>query len=195
MLASPKCFGAARALLAVMALIAAPHATAEAAWAIQKFQVFAGAPYFRAGGTIDVVGVDWAEAEDWFPGFDPAEVEQAFNAAAAWYSRKGFPEPLIEPKVETENGRACRIYVCSEGLMVSTAWGAYMGACARSRGARPIFYLNADGPAFRNKKLTAEGYQTVAHELFHALQGKRSWGTPPNPATREGGSGRARPTL
>lgn len=212
----PNRLSAARALLAVMALIAAPHTTAEAAWTTQKFQVFAGAPYQRADGAVEVMGYDWAEAEDWFPGFDRGEVERAFNAAAAWYSKEGFPEPLLEPIVQTENGPAYRVYVCTEAwwasLQVSqfiqelqslftgpqahvshwsscgrdlggdaSVWAAYNGRCAIEKGARPLFFINAEGPAFKNGKLTAQGYQTVAHELFHAIQANTVMGNSPKP--------------
>lgn len=202
----PNRFAAARAVLVALVLGFIPHMT-EAAWEIQQFQVFAGAPYQRADGVVDMIGFDWAEAEDFFPSFDRGEVERAFNEAAAWYSKHKFPEPLLEPIVETETGPAYRIYVCSEQFTISKefyvlieqakglvgmeadiahwadceSWGAYGGACARSKGARPMFYLNADGPAFRDRKLTAEGYQTVAHELFHAIQANSAMGRSPRP--------------
>jgi hypothetical protein len=202
----PNRFATAWALLAMMVLGFIPHMS-EAAWKIRQFEVFAGAPYQRADGVVDAIGVDWAEAEDYFPGFERAEVEKAFNAAAAWYSEKGFPEPLLEPIVETENGPAYRVYVCSEALKASKIfynvvenvkgaagfdrdashwascehWGAYNGACARSQGARPTFYLNANGPAFKNGRLTVEGRQTVTHELFHAIQANTVMGRSPQP--------------
>ncbi|MBT8040894.1 MAG: hypothetical protein KJN78_11660 [Gammaproteobacteria bacterium] len=195
--------------LLVTFMMAAPMpVTVEAEWEIRQFEVFAGAPYQRDDGLVEMIGFDWAEAEDWFSNINRAEVEQAFNDAAAWYSTEGFPEPMIEPIVQTDNGPAYRIYVCSEELMVSTAiynfwewiktkiewegdipnwascgaWGAYNGACARSKGARTFFYLNADGPAFDSDgKLTVKGYQTVAHELFHAIQGNTVMGNSPEP--------------
>lgn len=202
----PNRFATARAFLVVLVLGFMPHMS-EAGWEIQQFEVFAGAPYMRDDGIVDTVGFDWAEAEDWFPGFDREEVERAFNEAAAWYSKQGFPEPLLEPVVGTEKGPAYRIYVCSEELMASKAfynlaewikdkaglegdiphwasceyWGAYGGACARSKGARPTFYLNADGPAFEKGRLTVRGRQTVAHELFHAIQGNTVMGRSPQP--------------
>lgn len=213
----PNRFAAARALLAALVLGAAPH-LAEAAWTIQQFQVFAGAPYQRADGVVEVMGYDWAEAEDWFPGFDKGEVERAFNAAAAWYSSKGFPEPVLEPIVQTGNGPAYRVYVCTEAWWASlqasefmqelqslvtgpqaqishwsscgrslgdghSVWAAYSGRCAVANGARPLFFINADGPAFKKGKLTAEGYQTVAHELFHAIQANTVMGKSPKPCS------------
>lgn len=196
----------ARAIIAVIMVTMLPH-LAEAAWKIQQFQVFAGAPYQRANGAVEAVGFDWAEMEDLFPGFNRQEVESAFNAAAVWYSSRGFPEPLLEPVVDTDNGPAYRIYVCSEqwaasgemhkfaeqlkSLLGATRdianwascenWGAYNGRCAMTQGARPVFFLNADGPAFRNGNLTAQGYQTVAHEIFHAIQANTVMGKSPNP--------------
>jgi len=202
----------ASAGLVLVILTVMPFAAAEAAWEITRFEVFAGAPYMRDDGAVEVIGFDWAEAEDWFPGFDRKEVEEAFNAAAVWYSRQGFPEPLLQPIVQTESGPAYRVYVCSEELMVSKAfynfaewakakaglegdipnwascefWGAYGGACARSKGARPTFYLNADGPAFRKGRLTVKGRQTVAHELFHAIQANTVMGRSLNPCEQNG---------
>ena len=203
-------------LLATLSLAASFATSVEAEWAIQRFEVFAGAPYQRDGGAVDVVGYDWAEVEDWFPDFDREEVERAFNEAAAWYSKQGFPEPLLEPIVDTPHGPAYRVYVCTEAWWLSlqvsqfwqklqslfsgpqahvshwsscgrslgaesSSWAAYSGRCAVSKGARPVFFVNADGPAFRNGKLTAQGYQTVAHELFHAIQSNTVQGKSPEP--------------
>lgn len=207
----------AASLFLALGFLAIPHGEARAAWEIQNFEVFAGAPYQRADGVVEVVGYDWAEAEDWFPDFDRFEVEQAFEQAAAWYSAKGFPDPTLEPVVDTPHGPAYRVYVCSEAWWGSlqasqlvqefsslfsgpeahlthwsscgrsddggsSVWAAYSGRCAAEKvGARPVFFINADGPAFRNGQLTAEGYQTVAHELFHAIQASTVMGKSPNP--------------
>lgn len=208
-----------RSCLLFLALIftVLPSMSVRATWEITEFEVFAGAPYVRDNGVVDAIGYDWAEAEDFFPNFDRAELEKAFNDAADWYSRNGFPEPRLEPIVQTDSGKKYRVYVCSEpfwGITLHLAefwqeltslfvgpqpyvghwsacgasvdseasiWAAYSGHCAASIGARPLFFINADGPAFKDGKLTTQGYQTVAHELFHAIQANTIMGKSPDP--------------
>ncbi|NND45655.1 MAG: hypothetical protein HKN58_10050, partial [Xanthomonadales bacterium] len=105
-----------RTLLGSLLLLAVTCTPALAQWQVQQFEVFAGAPYQRADGVVEMVGFDWAEMEDLFSDTDREQVAQAFAQAASWYAQRGFPEPLLEPVVQTASGPAYRVYVCSEML-------------------------------------------------------------------------------
>jgi len=205
------------ALLATLTLVAVPPVQAEKGWKITQFELFAGAPYQLENGVLQEYGYDWAESEAWLPdNFDRTEVEVALNEAAEWYSKKGFPEPVLEPEVDTENGKAYRVYVCTEAmwgslvlrefgeiigvfdtehslwsdcgreldpntLSTKRTWAGYNGPCAVAQGGRPVMFIKADGPAFDNGRLTARGYATLAHELFHAIQAGTVMSNSPNP--------------
>lgn len=216
----------ARGLCLLLALLMPASALAE--WKVKQFKVFGGAPYSLKGGIAEDLGYDWFEAEDLslFQDFDPKEIETAFNMAAKWFSDNGFPEPLLEPIVDTPQGKAYRVYVCSEAMWLSlqahalvqeagsffreqdspeakrgaipnwsdcgielaknkinteSHWAGYSGRCAQSAGARTVFFLNTDSPAFSGGRLSPWGFQTVVHELFHAIYANTETGKSPHP--------------
>jgi hypothetical protein len=88
---------------------------AENTWPTTRFKVFVGNPY--TGSVMHEIfgSYDWIEFEDLYdtPSDEViAEIERAFSEAASWYKRRGFPPPDLEPLIDTEEGRAYRVYLC-----------------------------------------------------------------------------------
>ncbi|RLQ20508.1 hypothetical protein DWB85_17310 [Seongchinamella sediminis] len=171
-----------------------------------KFEVFAGNPY--TGTTLyEMFGsYDWLESENLiYPVDDEVakDIERAFNEAAVWYQQRGFPPPLLEPIVDTDDGPAYRVYVCSykweqqlwDRITEATGttrtslvtadqieWsrcggneenddlnaGAYVSDCNVGSRKR-VIYINRDVAIGADNRLTELGYQTLAHELLHAI--------------------------
>jgi len=178
-------------------------------WPTTRFKVFAGNPFI--GDTMigtdqidDLVGLDWFEFEDRIGAPDKAtirEIERALGEAAQWYKRKGFPPPLLEPIIDTDDGPAYQVYVCSKELdltikyavldflgqgdlnLVQSVWnqcgydrkkdktvaGLYYTPCGDNSTRTKIIIINSDKSLDDNNKLTELGYQTIAHELMHAI--------------------------
>lgn len=199
-------------MLSILALglsIFGLSAQAAQGWPTTQFKVFVGNPY--TGNVIyELFGsYDWIEFEDWFdqpPQSVIDDVERAFNEAAEWYVREGFPAPDLEPLIETDNGLAYQVYLCDYeadqrmwnwivdnapgdwagftlGSLDQVSWsmcgvdpkkptkpaaGLYVGPCEGATYRTRIMVINR-GKAIHDKKLTESGYQTVAHELMHAI--------------------------
>ena len=188
----------------VLSLIAIFSLPAQAAdpWPTTRFQVFAGNP-FAENTNIDV---DWFEFEEHVFGLDEDvrnDIERAFQEAAQWYQQRGFPPPVLEPMVNTEDGPAYRVYVCSRdwdqkayawifgenhsfaGLewhecgwdfrTNSTNLGLYVPDCPQVPGRSKFMVVNSDSSLGANGKLNEAGYQTIAHELMHTIVANTSF--------------------
>ena len=179
-------------VLVLMGAFSLP-AYCDNAWPTTRFKVFAGNPFigethWAAGGRVSSDGFDLLE-EEYPPGpdyLDPVakqDIERAFTEAAQWYIKMGFPAPRLEPLVRDDEGLYYRIYVCKRytGVMTSSysncgddpppatkSSGGYLPLCLGDTTRTYIMVMNPlknlDG-----KKLNEVGYQTVAHELMHAI--------------------------
>jgi hypothetical protein len=160
-------------------------------WTTTRFQVFVGAPFMGSNTTGNVFGT--ANLDDEYEDERPppsavADVERAFSEAASWYKRKGFPAPNLETIVETDNGPAYRIYLCNyrEGGFLcgydpaknKTDAGFYVPLCFEDKTRTRFIYLNWDRVIGTTLGLNETGYQTIAHELMHAIIDNTPSGTP-----------------
>lgn len=168
------------ALLAAAA--AAPVTQAAEPWPTTRFKVFVGNPFVGSNAFDELVGFDRGEFEDRIGRPDDEvieEIERALTEAAGWYRRHGFPPPLIEPLVETKQGPAYQVYVCREEfdqtLLPGLPWGrcnragAYLTPCDSDTTRNRVLYVNSEQSLDDDDQLTELGYQTIAHELMHAI--------------------------
>ena len=166
-------------------------------WRTTRFKVFTGNPF---------VGTEWAgtwldlEDEDSRPSEATiSAIETAFSEAASWYKRNGFPAPRLLPLIETDEGPAYQVYLCSSSnqsgwetfwreqgyggrVFANLPWGrcgfnpppgrtssgAYKTLCGHDSDRTRIMYINRD-KAVTGIGLNESGYQTIAHELMHAI--------------------------
>ncbi|MCB1854986.1 MAG: hypothetical protein KDI05_08920 [Halieaceae bacterium] len=180
--------GRAAALLAVVILVLCPLAGHGAQpWPATRFQAFVGEPFEGGNWQGDLVGTENLDTEETADRPHPravADVERAFNEAAAWYRKKGFPPPNIGPVVETENGPAYRIYLCKPrgggfhcGKNIAAA-AAYVPLCGGDTTRTRYIYVNWERSIGNTLGLNELGYQSVAHELMHAIIDNTPFGTP-----------------
>ncbi|WP_156945440.1 hypothetical protein [Hyphomonas johnsonii] len=124
--------------------------------------------------------LDFSEVE-----LDPetkTAMERFLNDAAGLYESWGFGPPSLEPVVELENGAmAHRVYLVKNVIINDTHYsGMKIGSCEGMFSER-IILLSADailsakeyapdGTVLNNGRITVNGYATLAHELFHAVQ-------------------------
>lgn len=170
------------------------HAQPPEPWRTTRFEVFTGDP-FVGTESLEEFGYDWLEFEDLLTPSDAVirEIERALQEAAEWYKKKGFPPPFIKPVIQTDQGLAYRVYVCSVQLDQSIAttfsnvlenttglqlrWGqcnnqaagSYTSECGDDPTRTNTLVVNSDKALDANGKLTELGYQTIAHELMHAI--------------------------
>jgi len=179
----------------VLILLTLPPLPAQGAesWSTTRFEVFAGPPFMDVGSaTANAAGNLFGyvmfdeEDEDDMPHPRTIEaVERAFSEAASWYKRKGFPPPDLVPILDTEDGPAYRVYLCKdrgEGFRCgydaddgSTKAGMYYRKCDGSPTRSRIIYLNRD-KILQGIGLNELGYQTIAHELMHAIIANTAFG-------------------
>ena len=160
-------------LIAVMLLLPVASVQANQTWPTTRFKVFVGEPYI---GEMSGVGANVHLYEDeYFFGIEEHTVhlfEAALEDAAKWYKQMGFPPPLLEPLINTEDGLAYQVYVVKDKPVA----GAYLSLCGNDTTRTKIFYINADVALDDNGNLNEEGYQTIAHEMFHAIEGNTPMG-------------------
>lgn len=125
-------------------------------------------------------------------------LEEAMSTAAKWYADRGFPAPRISETDQTDTGEeAYRFYVCKPyrgqkewadylkrkrlsqfiiaGVPINPPWdtcihpGKYASACGDDSRRSEYFYVNYDKVFDKQGRITERGYQTMAHELMHAL--------------------------
>jgi hypothetical protein len=184
-------------LLAMLFLFVLPASSAQGAeaWPTTKFKVFTGNP-FMGDNLIDF---ELMEFNDLFSPDSNAirEVERALSEAAEWYKKNGFPPPLLQPLVSTDDGYAYQVYVCSPewdntlatissnilsgianslGGSAELRWGECTGAagkyyseCGHDSTRTSIIVINSDVSFTDWGELTELAYQTLAHELMHSI--------------------------
>jgi len=161
-------------------------------WPTTQFQVFPGNPV-RVRDEDAIIPDEYLDMRDFFLDVNPdaiEELELALHEAAQWYKKNHFPAPRLEPLVQTENGLAYRVYLCTNDQSFKnrlgmyrycTKRGAYAGLCANEKqGDSSTLYVNAGLGNFVNDKMTWQAYQTAAHELFHAIQATTAFRHSPN---------------
>jgi len=180
-------------LLGVFSMTAAMHAFGD--WNVTRFKVVPGpvveySELLPEGADILAYEADARSDDDRLPAGAVQDVERAINEAADWYRSQGFPAPSIDPVVPTADGPAFQVYLCrsrdpsalesaaaalghpsplgSCGAGGGTS-GAYVPACNNENSRNRHVYLVADKVLDSNGRLNYGGYQTVAHELFHAI--------------------------
>jgi len=180
-------------VLIILLAVAASIPPAHADWNIKRFVVVPGpvvsySELLPAGTDIIAFENENREAEDMFPDATIADVQRAVNEAADWYRAQGFPEPSLNTVVNTPDGPAYQVYLCKKwepSLAESAAGllrpqyfhtcdpegsnsGEYAPLCNNEKSRNRYFFLVA-GKVLDNGKLNYAGYQTVAHEMFHAI--------------------------
>lgn len=180
-------------LLAILVMATLPVNAAEP-WPTTRFKVFAGNPYdgpnANAIGDPRMDGFDYLEFEDLVDALDGdarEEIEKAFTEAAEWYKDMGLPPPKLEPLSEDGDGSFYKIYVCKRTSVPNysscgdnpppgkSIAGAYRSTCRNPQLRSNILVINSK-KAVDGKELTEEGYQTIAHELMHAIIGNTRFG-------------------
>ena len=183
--------------VAMLFLFPVPASSAQdaEAWPTTKFKVFTGNPFMGS----NQIPFKLAEFNDFFkPDSDAIkEVEKALSEAAEWYKKNGFPPPLLEPLIDTEDGRFYQVYVCSQewdqvlttiysnmqtfvaesmGSDVQFKWGqcagsagSYYSECGSDSTRTKIIVINSDIAFNEWGELKEVAYQTLAHELMHAI--------------------------
>lgn len=168
-------------------------------WPIKRFEVVALEPAGHAdmiAGTEKVpvlvtrilrsVNVDPDQIFDFsVVELDPetkAAMERYLTDAATLYESWGFGPPSLEPIVELDNGAtAYRVYLVKNIIVGDAHYsGIKYDACEGTFTER-VMLLAADqiltpeeklpdGTVLKKGRITANGYGTVGHELFHAVQ-------------------------
>ena len=170
----------------VLLVLPTQYAFGAEGWTTTRFEVFVGNPFWdlnsatnNAAGNIFGYSVfDTEDADDPMHPRAIETVERAFAEAASWYKRKGFPPPNLMPMVDTDNGPAYRIFLCKDRggdfrcgydpESEVTKAGMYLPKCDGNPTRSRIIYLNRD-KILRGIRLNEVGYQTIAHELMHAI--------------------------
>lgn len=187
--------------LVQLMLVSLPTQGVEA-WPTSRFKVFTGNPFVGSNQVDELIGFDPLEFEDLFgPGPEAvAEIEKALSEAALWYQKNGLPPPRLEPLINTENGLAYQVYICSEewdnalttvasnilqnvanvrlrwGQCVSNSSGSYARDCGNDPTRTKFIVINSEKSLDESGNLTASAYQTLAHELMHAITANTKFG-------------------
>ena len=159
-----------RQALIVMLLTALSTQT-NAVWQVTNFEVFQGAP---------VESGDWRdeESEDFFKSLSDENIrktEQFLHQVAEKLSDLQFADPLAAGYFDslvtkTDGTQAIRVYYYQHPASNAPyAWYSSGAACSSPKTSRKIINLNKNWYAV-NGQITDMNYQTLAHELFHAVQ-------------------------
>jgi hypothetical protein len=168
-------------------------------WPTLQFKVFAGNP-FALETDFEVDWVEMEDLYGGISDSTRQNIEEAMHQAAVWYQERGFPAPVIDDMDDTDNGEAYRVYVCSRdwdqaavdyifnaGFVLPNAeWeqcgynpvtqtsdiAYYRPDCPQVTDRSKFIVINADAALNANGKLTELGYQSLAHELMHAIMAK-----------------------
>ncbi len=157
-------------------------ALAEESWMVERFEVFVGSPITEYGEDTDLAAAE--ETEDSTnrpPAAAIEELERALNEVGVWLRENDFPAPAIRPIVQTPSGPAYRVYLCRRGVggcrgSASTI-GTYAGYCAdeQNRYRSEYLYLVQEN-ALDSTGVNHQGYQTLVHELMHAILANTPYG-------------------
>ncbi len=171
---------AAVVALAAVASLSGPASGQSKPWTITSFQVANVEPLgMGPGGRLEELE-KYALEVGRFLGYDgefglrTVDLDPETKRAMEDYLTKvahvlegwGFPQPLLEPVVETEDGReAYRVYLVTG---IPGRSGEYRPVCLT--GNEAIILLDAADVLDAHGHLKPTGTATLAHELFHAVQ-------------------------
>ncbi|MEZ5552346.1 MAG: hypothetical protein R3E82_15790 [Pseudomonadales bacterium] len=189
----------------IIAVLAFSQVAFAASWQTTRFSVSPGPPLVNPellGPSVDIFAEEANNRDDSIPQHTLDEIAAALSDAAQWYESRNFPEPVLFPVVDTPEGPAFQVYACSErwvaqgllqGLLgavfgenaavASSPYsfcdksGAYTSICGNYN-RNQFFYLNLDRTTDANGRLNANGYQTIAHEMMHAISERTALGGP-----------------
>jgi len=144
---------------------------ADAAWRLTNFELFQGAP---------VESADWREQEKQdflrsLPRHHVRETEKFLHDVAEELSRLGFADPLAEGYFDSvvtkpDGSQAIRVYFYTHPAdNAPWAWYSSGYPCSSPPTPRKIINLSPSWYAATGR-ITDMNYQTLAHELFHAVQ-------------------------
>jgi hypothetical protein len=154
-----------------------------AAWRTTQFEVFVGEPELESNTAasdishVTNITVGSTLAQQYFdtpPTEVIEEIERYLHELAVLFEREGFADPVaartIQPLVMGEDGiERIRVYLLDMQLAYhSDKLGALANTCDNPEW-RPSLLLNTRY-TFGGNRVTDRGYQTIAHELFHAIQ-------------------------
>ncbi|HKJ16210.1 MAG TPA: hypothetical protein VJ984_02530 [Xanthomonadales bacterium] len=148
-------------------------ADADDDWKSVHFQAFAGVPKEHG-----IASIEMEYSEGGISELAKRDIEAALHDAAVWYKGHGFPGPALETIVSTDDGDAYRVYVCSKnhracngGVAPRNAAEAkyFAGGCPQSSGRTRYITYSQEAVLDSHGRLSEKGYQTVAHEFFHAI--------------------------
>lgn len=152
-------------------LLAALSAQSHAAWQVTNFELFQGPPLESANWREE-------ESEDFFTSMSVENVEKTeifLQEVAQELSRLKFADPLAEgyfdSLVTKEDGtQAIRVYYYQHPASNAPyAWYSGGESCSSPKTSRKIINLNKNWYAV-DGRITDMNYETLAHELFHAVQ-------------------------
>ena len=174
-------------LLGISLLLMASFATpANAEWLYHDFEVFVGDPHPHgsAAESVNDIGLDTlGEHFDQQFHEEIAKMEHFLHDVAVEYDRMGFPDPVAAGALGKVNedwigdGGAIRVYLLDISKFntalsaQSRLAAAYLGRCDAGLPdwASRIILINRPR-AFSNGRITDGAYNSMAHELFHAIQ-------------------------
>lgn len=161
------------AALALLVLVTGSPAAQASKWTTTRFEVFAGAPSekHRADNRTTLVEPDHPRGG--VDDKDKVELERFLHKVALDYESMGFPDPiaagLLEPLVRGDDGQpAIRVYL----YPFDGPFGGYANRCD-GPDTRTVIHINQT-KLHRDGSISDITYQTLAHELFHAVQ----WSSP-----------------
>ncbi|MCZ6863790.1 MAG: hypothetical protein O7I42_26660 [Alphaproteobacteria bacterium] len=179
-------------LLSVGLLCLVP-AEAAAKWRTTEFKIFLGYPHPYADADYQqkiAAGEDPDNPSSMFdtkPSPSVVRTAEAFlHDVALRYEHWGLPDPVaggsIESTVDKETGReVIRVYyydMQSVDHVRESKYGARTGRCDPgakiNRSWRRLLLISTRTTVAKGR-LTAMAYQTMAHELFHAIQGAATY--------------------
>lgn len=155
----------------VFFLLAAVSVQSHSAWQVTKFELFQGPP-------IESDNWQEEESEDFFTSMsekNAKETELFLHEVAKELSRLTFADPLAEGYFDSlvtkaDGTQAIRVYYYQhEASNAPYAWYSGGEGCSSPKTTRKIINLNKNWYA-ANGRITDMNYQTLAHELFHAVQ-------------------------
>lgn len=190
-------------LLCLLTLLSVQARAAEP-WPTARFQVFVGAPYTGETAGADIENLDVPADSDDRPHPRAIEdVERALSEAAQWYRKKGFPAPNLGLMVDTAEGPAYRVYLCKNThwalggfkcgykpptptTKATTSMAGFVPRCGNDPTRSRYLFVNWEVTIGDTLGLNEGGYQSIAHELMHAIIDNTPLGTP-SPCNTIGG--------
>ena len=196
---------ALRVWFSSIALMLSVQVAQAAGWPTTTFKAHVGNPFIGDKDFIDWVGLAPFEMEDFFGTPDDAvvaEIERAMNEAGRWYQAKGFPAPLMDMGTDDAGNPVYQFYLCTEDSgqkawdavwsklgapNIGLPWGqcreiaAVNSECGDDPDRNDYMYINYERAMGTDGKLFELSYQSIAHELVHAIEKNTPFGRSAQP--------------